>query len=69
MQVQPYLFFSGNCEEALEFYKKALSGGTTAARPHPLLASSGNRASEARQNDQAGRDEGAHLATAERPDR
>jgi len=24
MQVQPYLFFSGNCEEALEFYKKAL---------------------------------------------
>jgi uncharacterized glyoxalase superfamily protein PhnB len=23
MQVQPYLFFSGNCEEALEFYKKA----------------------------------------------
>ena len=23
-QVQPYLFFSGNCEEALEFYKKAL---------------------------------------------
>src|ERR1700752_2323690 len=24
MQVQPYFFFSGNCEEALEFYKKAL---------------------------------------------
>jgi len=24
MKVQPYLFFSGNCEEALEFYKKAL---------------------------------------------
>ena len=24
MQVQPYLFFSGNCEEALKFYKKAL---------------------------------------------
>ena len=24
MQVQPYLFFSGNCEEALAFYKKAL---------------------------------------------
>ena len=24
MQVQPYLFFGGNCEEALEFYKKAL---------------------------------------------
>ncbi len=24
MQVQPYLFFSGNCEEALELYKKEL---------------------------------------------
>ncbi len=24
MQVQSYLFFDGNCEQALEFYKKAL---------------------------------------------
>ena len=24
MQVQPYLFFNGRCEEALEFYKKAV---------------------------------------------
>jgi PhnB protein len=24
MQVQPYLFFDGRCEEALEFYQKAL---------------------------------------------
>jgi PhnB protein len=24
MQVQPYLFFDGRCEEALEFYKKAI---------------------------------------------
>ena len=24
MQVQPYLFFEGRCDEALEFYKKAL---------------------------------------------
>ena len=24
MQVQPYLFFDGNCEAALEFYKKKL---------------------------------------------
>jgi PhnB protein len=24
MQLQPYLFFNGRCEEALEFYKKAL---------------------------------------------
>ncbi|HXT11776.1 MAG TPA: VOC family protein, partial [Candidatus Angelobacter sp.] len=22
--VQPYLFFGGNCEQAVEFYKKAL---------------------------------------------
>lgn len=25
MQVQPYLFFDGRCEEAIEFYKGALS--------------------------------------------
>jgi PhnB protein len=25
MQVQPYLFFDGRCEEAIEFYKKALA--------------------------------------------
>lgn len=24
MQVQPYLFFDGRCEEAIEFYKKVL---------------------------------------------
>src|SRR4051812_10095330 len=24
MQIQPYLFFDGRCEEALEFYKKAV---------------------------------------------
>jgi PhnB protein len=24
MQVQPYLFFDGHCEEAIEFYRKAL---------------------------------------------
>jgi PhnB protein len=24
MQVQPYLFFDGRCEEAIEFYKKAI---------------------------------------------
>ncbi|HXW76957.1 MAG TPA: VOC family protein [Candidatus Eremiobacteraceae bacterium] len=26
MQLQPYLFFSGNCEEALEFYKSVFGG-------------------------------------------
>ena len=25
MQVQPYIFFDGRCEEALEFYRKALN--------------------------------------------
>ena len=24
MQIQPYLFFNGHCEEAIEFYRKAL---------------------------------------------
>lgn len=44
------------------------SGGTTAARPHPLLALTGYLAPETRHNDQSVRGEGAHLATAERPD-
>jgi len=26
LQLQPYIFFYGRCEEALEFYKKALGG-------------------------------------------
>jgi PhnB protein len=29
MQVQPYLFFEGRCEEALEFYRRALSAEIT----------------------------------------
>ena len=29
MQVQPYLFFGGRCEEAIEFYKKALNAEVT----------------------------------------
>ncbi len=29
MQVQPYLFFNGRCEEALEFYRSALGAETT----------------------------------------
>jgi len=29
MYVQPYLFFSGQCEEALEFYRKALGAEVT----------------------------------------
>lgn len=30
MQVQPYLFFDGRCEEALEFYRKAIGAEVTA---------------------------------------
>jgi PhnB protein len=29
MQVQPYLFFDGRCEEALEFYRRALGAEVT----------------------------------------
>ena len=32
MQLEPYLFFYGHCEEALEFYKKALGGDFTLNR-------------------------------------
>lgn len=30
MNVEPYLYFNGRCEEALEFYKKALGAEVTA---------------------------------------
>ena len=29
MQIQPYLFFDGRCEEAVEFYKKTLGAEVT----------------------------------------
>jgi len=29
MQVQPYLFFEGRCEEAVEFYRRALGAEVT----------------------------------------
>src|ERR1700712_4120677 len=29
MQVQPYLFFDGRCEEAIEFYRKTLGAEVT----------------------------------------
>jgi hypothetical protein len=32
--VQPYLFFEGRCEEAVEFYRKALGAEVTAADRH-----------------------------------
>lgn len=30
MQIQPYLFFDGRCDEALDFYRKALGAQVTA---------------------------------------
>ena len=30
MQLEPYLFFDGRCEEALEFYRRALNAEVTA---------------------------------------
>ena len=41
--VQPYLFFDGRCEEALEFYRKALGAEVTALMrfkesPDPTMA-------------------------------
>ncbi len=29
MQIQPYIFFDGRCDEAIEFYKKALGAKVT----------------------------------------
>jgi PhnB protein len=29
MQIEPYLFFDGRCEEAVEFYQKALGAELT----------------------------------------
>jgi PhnB protein len=46
MQVQPYLIFNGRCEEAIEFYKKALGAKVEmlmrfSDNPEPPSASSG----------------------------
>nr|AUN36751.1 PhnB protein [uncultured bacterium] len=34
MQINPYLFFSGQCEEAFKFYAKVLGGKIKAMIPH-----------------------------------
>jgi PhnB protein len=34
MQINPYLFFDGNCEEAFRHYEKALGGTIMAMLPH-----------------------------------
>jgi uncharacterized glyoxalase superfamily protein PhnB len=34
MQVNPYLFYNGNCEEALNYYQKALGARIEAKMPY-----------------------------------
>lgn len=34
MQIQPYLFFKGDCEEAFKFYERVLKGKIEAMLPH-----------------------------------
>jgi PhnB protein len=46
MLVQPYLFFDGRCEEALDFYRRAIGAEVTALlhskdRPDPRMAMPG----------------------------
>ena len=38
MLVQPYLFFEGRCEEALEFYKKTLGAKVDAPTPEGVVS-------------------------------
>ena len=47
MQVEPYLFFEGRCEEALDFYRRALNAEVTALMrfkesPDPNMCSPGS---------------------------
>ena len=46
MQIEPYLFFEGRCEEALDFYRKALDAEVTTLlrykeSPDPNMAPAG----------------------------
>lgn len=34
MQIQPYLFYKGDCEEAFKFYERVLKGKIEAMLPH-----------------------------------
>jgi PhnB protein len=49
MQLQPYLFFDGRCEEAIDFYRKALGAEVTALMrykdsPDPAMVVPGTEA-------------------------
>ena len=51
MQVEPYLFFDGRCEEALEFYKKAIGAEVVAMMrfkesPDPSMVHGGQDANK-----------------------
>ena len=37
MQVNPYLFYDGNCEEALKYYQKVLGARIEAMLPLSLI--------------------------------
>jgi PhnB protein len=41
MQINPYLYFNGNCEEAFKFYEKVLGG-----RIHAMMTHEGTPAAE-----------------------
>ena len=44
MQVQPYLFFDGRCEEAAEFYRRAIGAEVTMLMRWKDCPSPSNRA-------------------------
>lgn len=49
MQLNPYLFFNGNCEEAFTFYARVLGGRIIAMLPHEGTPASSNVPAEWRQ--------------------
>lgn len=50
MNMQPYVFFYGRCEEALEFYKKTFGGTYEASRNSDLPAEMASEVSEDSKN-------------------
>lgn len=51
MNLQPYVFFYGRCEEALEFYKKTFGGSYEAQRNSDMPAEMAAQAGEDSKND------------------
>ena len=46
MQLNPYLFFNGQCEAAFKFYEKCLDGKITAMLPHEGTPAAGQVSSD-----------------------